>query len=60
MDFHDPELVPCEELTRRRQGAKARRDKLLCFLCTLCDFAPLREMLLLVQGFFLPAADGDL
>jgi hypothetical protein len=25
---------------------------LLCFLCAFCDFAPLREMLLLVEGLF--------
>src|SRR5271157_259070 len=39
-------------LTQRRQGAKTRKEHLLCSLCALCDFAPLRGVLLLVQGFF--------
>jgi hypothetical protein len=45
----------CEEinnLTQRRQGAKTRKERLLCFLCAFDDFAPLREMLLLIQGLF--------
>jgi hypothetical protein len=28
---------------------KDRKEQLLCFLCALCGFAPLREMLLLIQ-----------
>jgi hypothetical protein len=39
----------CEKinnLTQRRKGAKTRKEQLLFF------FAPLREMLLLFQGFF--------
>jgi general secretion pathway protein A len=43
----------CEKinnLTQRRQGAKTRKEQLLCFLCAFCDFAPLREMLLPIQG----------
>jgi hypothetical protein len=39
-------------LTQRRQGAKAREEQRLCILCAFYDFAPLREMLLLVQGLF--------
>jgi hypothetical protein len=39
-------------LTQRRQGAKTRKEQLLCFLCAFYDFAPLREMLLLIQGLF--------
>jgi hypothetical protein len=39
-------------LTQRRQGAKTRKGQLLCFLCAFYDFAPLREMLLLIQGLF--------
>ena len=45
----------CEKmnnLTQRRQGAKTRKEQLLCFLCAFYDFAPLREMLLLIQGLF--------
>jgi hypothetical protein len=45
----------CEKmnnLTQRRQGAKTRKGQLLCFLCAFYDFAPLREMLLLIQGLF--------
>ena len=39
-------------LTQRRQGAKTRKEQLLCFLCAFYDFAPLREMLLLIQELF--------
>jgi hypothetical protein len=39
-------------LTQRRQGAKTRKEQLLCFLCAFCGFAPLREMLLPIQGLF--------
>jgi hypothetical protein len=45
----------CEKinnLTQRRQGAKTRKEQLVCFLCAFCAFAPLREMLLLIQGLF--------
>ncbi len=45
----------CEKinnLTQRRQDTKTGEEQRLCFLCALCDFAPLREMLLLVQEFF--------
>jgi hypothetical protein len=45
----------CEKmnnLTQRRQGAKTRKEQLLCFLCAFYDFAPLREMLLPIQGLF--------
>ena len=45
----------CEKinnLTQRRRGAKARKEQLLCSLCALCDFAPLREMLWLFPGSF--------
>jgi len=38
--------------TQRRQGAKTRKEQLLCFLCAFYDFAPLRETLLLIQGLF--------
>jgi len=51
----------CEKiniLTQRRQGAKARQGKLLCFLCAPCDFAPWREMLLLVEEVIVNA-DGE-
>ena len=41
-----------DNLTQRRQGAKTREEQGLCFLCALCDFAALRETLLLVQGLF--------
>jgi hypothetical protein len=39
-------------LTQRRQGAKTRKEQLLCFLCAFCGFATLRETLLFVQGLF--------
>jgi hypothetical protein len=39
-------------LTQRRQGAKTRKEELLCFLRAFHDFAPLREMLLLIRGLF--------
>ena len=44
----------CEKnnLTPRRQGAKTRKEQLLCFPCAFYDFAPLREMLLLIHGLF--------
>jgi hypothetical protein len=45
----------CEKInnfTQRRQGAKTREEQLLCFLCAFYDFAPLREMLLLVRELF--------
>jgi hypothetical protein len=45
----------CEKinnLTQRRQDAKTRKGQLLCFLCAFYDFAPLREMLLPIQGLF--------
>jgi hypothetical protein len=48
-------LRSCEKinnLTQRRQGAKIRKEQPLCFLCAFYDFAPLREMLLLIQGLF--------
>jgi hypothetical protein len=50
-----PSFRSCEKinnLTQRRQGAKTRKGQLLCFLCAFYDFAPLREMLLLIQGLF--------
>ena len=50
-----PRLGSCEKissLTQRRQGAKTRKEQLFCFLCAFYDFAPLREMLLLMQGLF--------
>jgi hypothetical protein len=45
----------CEKinnLTQRRQGAKTRKEQLLCFLRAFYDFAALREMLLLIQRLF--------
>jgi hypothetical protein len=45
----------CEKinsLSQKRQGAKTRKEQLLCFLCAFYDFAPLREMLLVIQGLF--------
>ena len=45
----------CEKinnLTQRHQGAKTRKEQLLCFLCAFYDLAPWREMLLLIQGLF--------
>lgn len=39
-------------LTQRRQDAKGRKEQLLCFLSAFWDFAPLREMLLVIQGLF--------
>ncbi len=45
----------CEKinnLTQRRKVAKVRKQQLLYFLCLLCDFASLREMLLPVQELF--------
>jgi len=50
-----PMFGSCEKinnLTQRRQGARTRKEQLLCFLCAFYDFAPLREMLLLIQGLF--------
>jgi hypothetical protein len=50
-----PTKRSCEKinnLTQRRQGAKTRKEQLVCFLCAFYDFAPLREMLLLIQGLF--------
>ena len=50
-----PRRQSCEKinnLTQRRQGAKTRKEQLLCFLCAFYDFAPLREILLLIQGLF--------
>jgi len=41
-----------DNLTQRRQGAKSRKEQLLSFLCAFLGFAPLREMLLLFQGFY--------
>jgi hypothetical protein len=38
-------------LTQRRQGTKTRKAHLLRPLCTLCAFAPWREMHLVVRGF---------
>jgi hypothetical protein len=32
-------------LLKGPRGAKTRKEQLLCFLCALCDFAPLRETL---------------
>jgi hypothetical protein len=47
----------CEKINNliprpRDQGAKTRKEELLCFLCAFYDFAPLREMFLIIQGLF--------
>jgi hypothetical protein len=34
-----------EELTQRRKGAKSAKIENAYFLCVLCFFAPLRELL---------------
>ena len=50
-----PRPRSCEKinnLTQRRQGAKTRKEQVPCFLRAFYDFAPLREMLLLIQGLF--------
>ena len=50
-----PRLRTCEKmnyLALRRRGAEIRKKQLLCFLFALCAFAPRREMLLIVGGFF--------
>ena len=39
-------------LALRRRGAEIRNKQLLCFLFALGAFAPRREMLLIVGGFF--------
>jgi len=50
-----PRVWTCEEieqLTPRREDAKACKEEQLCFLCAFKTFAPLREMLFLFGRFF--------
>jgi hypothetical protein len=50
-----PGLGSCEKinnLTQRRQGAKTRKEQLLCFLCAFYDFAPLLKCFCSSRDYF--------
>jgi hypothetical protein len=53
-------MMGCEKnnLTQRPQGARARKEPQLCFLCAFYGFASLRDMHQLIRNYFTADAVG--